>query len=267
MPLRAPDGAGTAHTGRGYLGHLADIGGTTGFREPMRKAVAAFIAANFFDPDMLALKRDLRRAIAAADPGPRPAAAIAEYMGDAHLDDIITWTMQREREKRDAIAAAVKAVPPTFVDRAVPLAEAERLSVEAIARVADAIRAQTLPRTLLRLTVGAGKSAAAIAALPQFIDAAEEAGRPGVGFYAVPRHELGDELVARIRAVHPHLTAAIWRGMDRPDRAAPSYDPGRRMCRNPDLAKMAVAAGQPATAACKACPFYPHEGKPERERC
>ncbi len=254
----AQDGAGQAHAGRGYQGHLSDIGGADGFRAPMLRAIAAFIATNHPHPDIAVLKHDIRDAIGRADPGSRPAATIADYASDRHIDSLIAWTMQREQEKRAAQQKeSARPIAPTFPDSGVTLAEGERRAAAAVAAFADAIRRGNKPDLLLRITVGAGKSEAAIAALPALLDAAHTAGREGAVYYFVPRHDLGDELLARVLAIHPTLKVAIWRGMDQPDRDAPSDDPTRTMCADRALSGAAMAAAQPATAGCKICKWSP----------
>ena len=76
---------------------------------------------------------------------------------------------------------------------------------------------------------------------------------PGNGavFYLVPRHQLGDEIVIRIRKAHPGLTVAIWRGLDAQD---PEID-GATMCLDRELTREAGRAGLGETAPCVACPL------------
>jgi hypothetical protein len=246
----AGDGTGTACASHDYEGFLAAIGGANGFRAPMLRAVLAFLAANWPASDVAVLKADIRARIKAADPGSRSDATLETYAGDAHLDQMIAWSREREQEKRDeAKAAAEHPVEPTFPDRSVTLEEAMRLADDALAAFASRVAAGERPDVLLRVTVGAGKSEAAINAVPALLAAAKAAGKAGGLFYAVPRHDLGDQLLARFRQRHPHLSVAIWRGMDQPDPEAPANDAERQMCADRELSRAATMAGQHATAA------------------
>jgi hypothetical protein len=256
------DGTGTAYASHDYEGYLAAIGGANGFRAPMLRAVLAFLAANWPAADVGTLKADLRARIGAADPGGRPATTLEMYAGDAHLDQMITWARGREQESRDkAKADAIKPIEPTFPNRGVTLEEAERLARDALVAFAARVALGERPNMLLRITVGAGKSEAAIDMLPALLAATKAAGRAGAVYYAVPRHDLGGQLLERIRARHPALSVAIWRGMDQPDPLAPAGDAERTMCADRELSRAASAAGQSETAACVACPFFPPAGQ------
>lgn len=238
--------------GRGYGGHLADIGGADGFRQPLMRAACAFVATTWPGGDLTALKADIRARIAAADPGGRSPDVLADYASDRHINGIVQWAREQEGAKRAAQAAEVeRPVAPTFPDRGVILPEAERLARKALAGFCRRIEAAERVELLLSMTVGAGKSAAAIAALPDMRAAARSAGRTGAVYMFFPRHDLGAELLARMQAAHPTVAFAIWRGMDRPD---PS-DPSRTMCRDLELSGAAMRAGAPATAACPACAY------------
>jgi hypothetical protein len=245
-------GEGTAHGGRGYAGHLADIGGVEGFRAPMLRAVAAFVATNWPEPDLAALKRDIRARIDAADPGGRSQDVLEEYAGRG-LDQLITWTMDREGEKRETEAAERRTAQtePTFPNRAVPLVEAQAQADKALVRFADRMRAGEKPELLLQMTVGAGKSEAAIRQARMLLDAARDGGRGGALVYLVPRHDLGAELVERFAAAHPGMAVGTWRGMDAADPARQGYS----MCLDPALPRAAAEAGLAHTAACGACPL------------
>jgi hypothetical protein len=154
----------SAHAGRGYRGHLDTIG-PEGFHTPVLRAASAYVASNWPDPDLAALKADLRARVRAADPGGRSAAEITDRASDRHLDGAIAWVMGQERRKREtqaAQAAAAEAVPPTFPDRGVPLGVAKAQAKAAVEDFATRVAAGECPTTLLRMTVGAGKSEAAI---------------------------------------------------------------------------------------------------------
>ena len=246
---------GQARRGRGYAA-LLDAIGPEGFHGPILRAIASYVASNWPDPDLDALKRDIRARIAAADPGGRSAVEMADRASDRHLDDIIAWATGQEAQKRAAAKEEAKArppVPPTHPDRGIPLEEAKARGEAVVRDFADRIADGEAPAILLGMTVGGGKSQIAVVDLPRILDAARAARREGAVFVAVPRHDLAEEMAERIRQEHPGLRVAIWRGMDRPD----PRDPEEQMCRARDLPRLAAEAGQPSTAPCKACPLGP----------
>jgi putative DNA primase/helicase len=259
IPAHAPrtysaDAAGgSASTGPGYEGHLDAIGGPDGFREPILKAVSAFIATNWPAPDLTTLKADIRHRIEAADAGGRPASQLEAYASDRHLNEMIAWVRHREGEKRAALAQERRApdVPPTFPDRGVTLDAGGDKADAAITAFAAQVAKGEAPELLLQVTVGAGKSEAAIRNAPLLLDAARAAGREGAVYYMIPRHNLGDELRERFAQAHPDMKVATWRGMDADDPARP----GAEMCLDPELPKAAAFAGLPHTEPCSACPL------------
>jgi hypothetical protein len=85
--------------GLGVDAYLAMIGGGQGFREPIVKAIASFIAINGSSADCSKLKESIRKAVDAADPGGRSAEQLDRYKSDAHLDDIIAWVRQRHGDQ------------------------------------------------------------------------------------------------------------------------------------------------------------------------
>lgn len=260
------EGARTAHAGRGYAGYLDDIGGPDGFRAPIMRAVASFVATNWPCVDVAALKSDLRARILAADPSPRPMEQIERYASDAHLDDMIAWALRQETEKRARQQAeAERPIDPTFPDRGVTLEEGQRLAAQALAWFQEKLRAGEAPELLVRMTVGGGKSEAAVVGINDLGEAARVGGREGTPYYAVPRHDLGDEMLARLRWAHPGLKFAVWRGMDQPDPDAPAGS-GVAMCRDRELSSAAQAAYQSATAACSVCEAQSVCGYPAQRR-
>lgn len=259
IPAHAPrtysaDAAGgTASTGAGYDGHLEAIGGADGFRDPILKAVSSFIATNWTSPDLAALKADIRHRIEGADAGGRPASQLEVYASDHHLDGIIAWMQEREKEKRAAKAQERRApdVLPTFPDRGMTLDDAADKADATIAAFAAQVAKGEAPELLLRVTVGAGKSEAAIRNAPLLLNAARAGGREGAAYYLIPRHDLGDELRKRFADMHPHLKVETWRGMGADDPARP----GAEMCLDPELPKAAAFAGLAHTEPCGACPL------------
>ncbi len=236
----------SAHAGRGYRGHLDAIG-PEGFHEPILRAAAAFVAANWPSPDLAALKSDLRARVLAADPGGRTAAEITDRASDRHLDGAIAWVVGQERRKREAQAAqaaAAEAVPPTFLARGVPLDVAKAQAQAAVGAFATRVAAGECPTLLLRMTVGAGKSEAAIKNADALLNAAHAGGRNGALIYLLPRHDLSAELRERMCKAHPGKKVAVLKGIDWKNRD----DPDDVMCLDPELPKAATAASQPASS-------------------
>jgi len=286
-------GWGNGFAGGGFEARLAAIG-TTGFHAEINAAVASYVASHWPTVDTEWLVAALQARILAAPPGDRSEAQIAAYAASEALQRRIEWAMAREAEKHEAQAAEqARPIDPTYPDYGVPLAEGQAQAKTAVARFGDLIRTGEAPEHLLRVSVGTGKSHAAIEALPELLEAArmgqgirkrraeiekmtlqariraaasdptedappEKIGppsppKPGKGavFYLVPRHQLGDEIVARIRKAHPGLTVATWRGLDAQD---PEID-GATMCLDRELTRAAGLAGLGETAPCVACPL------------
>jgi hypothetical protein len=244
-------GAGGGSPGRGYAGHLAAIGGPDGFHWPALRAASAFIAASWPAPDLDGLKAELRARILAADPGGRTAAEIADRASERHLQGIIAWAMQQEARKRAAPPPPKLAMAPTFPDHGVPLAQAQARMAAELASYAARLRAGVSRDMLLRVTVGGGKSEAAIRTALELLAAGRVAKPGGALFFLTPRHDLNEELRDRFMRLRPDLHVAIWRGMDAPDPARP----GETMCQDPELPRAAADAGLPRTTACIACPL------------
>jgi hypothetical protein len=247
----------SAQAGRGYLGHLDAIG-PEGFHAPILRAVSAFVAINWPDPDLDALRADLRARILSADPGGRTAAEIVDRASDRHLNSIIAWALGRERSKREArvaeaaaAMAAAPAVEPTYPDRGVPLDEAQDQAKAAMGRFAERVALGERPELLLRKTVGGGKSDLAIKSADLLHTAAHDGEQGGAIHFLLPRHDLGAELLARVRAEKPGMRAALAKGIEwkNPD------DPNDVMCLDPELPRAAMAASQPAPFVCVACRF------------
>jgi len=80
--------------GLGVDAYLGMIGGGTGFREPIVKAIASFIAIYGSNADCTKLKEAIGNAVDRADPGGRSAEQLERYKSDGHLDNIIVWVRQ-----------------------------------------------------------------------------------------------------------------------------------------------------------------------------
>lgn len=68
-------------------------------------------------------------------------------------------------------------------------------------------------------------------------------------FYFVPRHTLGEEVAQEFETLHPELSAAVYRGIERPDPNQRGYT----MCHDLELADAAIGAGQSLESACGVC--------------
>ena len=248
-----------SHITGGYRGALDAIGGPDGFNTPIMRAVASYIGSNWPAPDTETLIDDIAARVLAADPGSRSPAEIQRYADRGQIAARVKWALEREAANRaakaevSATAPAAAPIQPTYLDRGVSLVEAQHLAKKALVGLAARIAAGKVPQMLLRMTVGAGKTFIAIDMLPALLAAGRAVGR-GPALFTHPRHVLGDQIAADIRARHPGLRVAVYRGMDAPD---PSQ-PGKSMCQDPVLPRAARAAGQSATHGCQFCPLAPN---------
>jgi hypothetical protein len=263
IPAEAPRATYTSGTsaisGLGFAARLDMIGHPEhGFHQPINGAIASFVATNWPTPDADQLVELLQARINSADPGARSKSEIERYADADNLRGRINWTMDRQREKAEAeraARAAAEAVAPTFPDRGVTLAEATRQAAEIVDRFADRLRAGERPELLLRMTVGGGKTEAAVQGAVKLLEAARAGGDNLAGDHElivlVPRHDLGGEIERRIAKAHPGRAVATWRGMEAED----PQKPGKKMCLDPELPDAAAAAGLQASVACGACPL------------
>lgn len=164
-----------------------------------------------------------------------------------------------DREEAREADAAQPALAPAFPSRGVTLDEGQRVIREEVRALARRIGRGEAPEILLRVTVGGGKSEAAIADLGLLLDEAHAAGREGALFYMVPNHVLSAEVRDRIAAANPDRPVAIWRGLGAEDPEADQPEdpeaPRVGMCLAPELPNLARAAGVRASTVCKACPL------------
>jgi hypothetical protein len=84
--------------GRGTAFYLEQIG-EPHFREPIKSAIASFIAINGAKADCEGLKREIRRAIQAANAGGRDQDTLSRYASDEHLDGLIAAIRAFQRDK------------------------------------------------------------------------------------------------------------------------------------------------------------------------
>lgn len=170
-------GWGSGFAGGGFEARMAAIG-TTGFHAEINAAVASYVATNWPRVDTEWLVEALQAHILAAPPGDRSDAQIAAYAAPDALQRRVEWVMTCEAEKHEAQATKqAQPIKPTYPDRGVTLPEAQAMAKAAVARFGDLMRDGEAPEHLLRVTVGAGKTHEAIAALPLLL----EAGRTGQG--------------------------------------------------------------------------------------
>jgi putative DNA primase/helicase len=89
------------------------------------------------------------------------------------------------------------------------------------------------PRRMLAVSTGVGKSQGFIAETLDYIGAERAAGGDKAAYFAVPHHDLADELLERVMAQAiksgRQIKVAVWKGMSQPD----PVDPSETMCRRP----------------------------------
>jgi hypothetical protein len=103
--------------GLGVAAYLAEIGGRKGFHEPIKSAVASFVAIYGSAADAADLKKEIRTAIDAADPGGRDRGKIERYKSDAFLDGIISGI---RKIHGDRPPKGWTQPPPPYLDEAPP---------------------------------------------------------------------------------------------------------------------------------------------------
>ena len=152
----------------------------------------------------------------------------------------------KERARREQELVQARPHPGCEVP-AVPLAEAEERLREAVDGWSLKARGSVLgntPRQLLAVDVGLGKTRAAVQAVRDLLrDPASEVGRV---VYAIPTHQLGDEIAAQFVALG--VTASVWRGLQAKD------SDGAAMCEQPELVSEAMQASVSVREICAKCP-------------
>jgi hypothetical protein len=93
--------------GKGTEAYIAAIGGPEGFREPIKDAIASFVAIHGSKADAKGLKDAIRTAVLRADTGGRDRETIERYADDEHLDDIIEWVRAQQGDRPGVIARRV----------------------------------------------------------------------------------------------------------------------------------------------------------------
>ena len=217
------------------------------FRAPIKAAVS-LSARDGCDPQAVVSR--ILEAVDARGGGDRFA------YWERELPRMVKWVWDQEAARRAKELA--QAVPhPGCETAAVPLGEAERLLGEAArdwARRALECATQlhnpaTLPftappRVLVNVTVGVGKTRAAVEAIARLLR--DRGGGLSKVAYLVPTHRLGDELVDRFSEAG--VLARLWRG------ASSSDADGTPMCDEPAVLEEAKKAGVDQSTACGRCP-------------
>jgi hypothetical protein len=101
--------------GHGVEAYLAMIGGPEGTREPIRSAIASYIAINGRNADCTDLKAAIRDAILTN----RPGVDLGHYYDDDHLDRLIDWVKSVHGDRPPMGWRADP--PPHIVDTEIPL--------------------------------------------------------------------------------------------------------------------------------------------------
>jgi hypothetical protein len=100
--------------GRGVKAYLDMIGGPMGFREPIKKAIASYIAIHGSGADCGPLKAAIREALDRAEPDWRNDPKGARYIDDEHLDAIIDAIRAFQGDKPGR--SFIPEPPPEFDD-------------------------------------------------------------------------------------------------------------------------------------------------------
>jgi hypothetical protein len=83
------------------LGQIGDGPGLDGFHQPIKRAIASYIATHYPEINLEWLKRQLRDAIAGAPVGTdRAGSDLVRYASDHYLDSIIQWVLAQEESKK-----------------------------------------------------------------------------------------------------------------------------------------------------------------------
>lgn len=131
-------------------------------------------------------------------------------------------------------------VDPTYLDRAVPVSEAREAVREAVRQhlaAGSGFRA-------IRVGTGVGKTRIAAEMIAADIQARRTAGDTRVMLYAVPRHKLGDEVVALFEA--QGVSARVFRGR----RAENPDEPSTKMCLDLESVDLALRLGASVSSTC-----------------
>jgi hypothetical protein len=107
--------AGGWEPGKGTEAYIAAIGGPEGFREPIKNAIASFVAIHGSKADATALKAAIRAAVLRADAGGRARQAIDRYADEDHLDAILQWVRAQQGD-RPGVAARQAAADDAILE-------------------------------------------------------------------------------------------------------------------------------------------------------
>lgn len=100
--------------GIGVEAFLAQIGGPTGFRDPIVRAIGSYIAIHGEGATCEPLKEMIRKVIDAAEPGGRDQDTLERYKSDKHLDEIIAWVRAQHGDQPPK--GFIPPVPPHLDD-------------------------------------------------------------------------------------------------------------------------------------------------------
>lgn len=249
----APEAVRQADTPAAAIALLGDGDGLAGFHEPLRRAAwltARNVVARNHTRDDEAFLSAARAAIAAAPKTPERDVA-------SYGDDYLRRSLEGAYAAWRAAARRAWSGDPGDGPRPGPVEDARRELAGIVADAMTAVRSWLIdgrgapPAHGVRVTVGTGKTEAAVFAIGLHIDFARALALPHRVVVFVPTHRLAAELAARLQRTG--VSAAIWRGLDAED---PDAAPGRAgkpvaMCLNPDAAADAMKAGLPVQrAAC-----------------
>lgn len=252
-PARPRSASSSGSRGRDIQAMLARLGdgpGLGGFHDVIRAATLAYArrCSRTGQRDDEGVKALLRTAIRAAPVrvGPDRAGDLERYTSNYYLQDLIdgAFALLRGDPEIRSMRPHYPAASATIEDARAALAEHIDGFFSRTA-VWNALPEDERPlpeHAGLMVGVGTGKSTAARAALPRYIEKAKAERRPHRIVWAVPTHRLGGEALAEMRRLG--LNAAIWHGREAsvpgscdPDDAVQSM----RACRNLDAVHDALA--------------------------
>jgi hypothetical protein len=289
----------SAYEGGGFDAHISRAGGPDGIRAPIISAIASLVYGTGGDVDYDLIKRKICSAVDAhefpadEEGNQRPKSDANHYLTDEHLDSMITWCAERERQQRPIpITNINETVSPTYPDKSISLADARR-ELEKIcskffdndilayeAALVDYQRKKetasfiwpdppAVPTTAVIISTGGGKSHLVLRHAANFIFQRRNEGEKVCGVMFVPLHTLGDESAESFEARSQELLAdakqeGLLAVVYRSKLAInPNGDGEVKMCADPErVAAILSIKGDVAADACgseqseRRCPYY-----------